>query len=297
MFTFRRFERSTSLFLGLLVLSFLIATFDVRAEGAGLGSTMREGAQTVFAPVQRLTTAITRPVVGFIDGVSNIAGLRDEVARLRAENDALSSQLVDVQGLQSRVEELQQINDLRPPDDLPTVSARITSLGPSDFDQIRWVDKGSDHGIALGQAVVDEDGLVGRVDFVAAGSARVRLVTDPRSGVGVRDLATNETGWVEGRGQDSLELKMYNTTKPVVEGDRLVTDGTRFPPGLEVGIVETAAEAEAGFALITTVTPAIRLAELDYVKVIVGWSPLDAVIADDELEPPPEDSNRLVTEQ
>ncbi len=297
MFTFRRFERSTSLFLGLLVLSFLIATFDVRAEGAGLGSTMREGAQTVFAPVQRLTTAITRPVVGFIDGVSHIAGLRDEVARLRAENDALSSQLVDVQGLQSRVEELQQINDLRPPDDLPTVTARITSLGPSDFDQIRWIDKGSDHGIALGQAVVDEDGLVGRVDFVAAGSARVRLVTDPRSGVGVRDLATNETGWVEGRGQDSLELKMYNTTKPVAEGDRLVTDGTRFPPGLEVGIVETAAEAEAGFALITMVTPAIRLAELDYVKVIVGWSPLDAVIADDELEPPPEDSNRLVTEQ
>ena len=38
------------------------------------------------------------------------------------------------------------------------------------------------------------------------------------------------------------------------------------------------AEAVAGFTLITTVEPAIQLAELDYVKVVVGWSPLDGII-------------------
>jgi rod shape-determining protein MreC len=295
MFSFRRFDRSTTLFVSLLMLSFLLATFDVRAQGSGLGGSLREGAQALFAPVQQLATAVTRPVAGFIDGVSNIAGLRDEVERLREENAVLNAQLADVQSVQNRLAELEQVNDLEPPGDLPTITARIASLGPSDFDQIRWIDKGRDHGVAMGQAVIDEDGLIGRIDFVAAGSARVRLITDPRLGVGVRDLVTNETGWVEGIGQGELQLKMFTAVKPVQEGDRLVTDGTRFPPGLDVGTVLESAEAEAGFALITTVEPAVRMSEIDFVKVIVGWSPLDAT-ADGEEEPAPS-TNPLVTEQ
>lgn len=278
MLPFRRIERSTVLLIGLVMLSFLIATFDVRAQGEGVGAMLRSGAQTLFAPVQQLATAVTRPVVGFIDGVSNIAGLRDELEAVRAENDALRQQVLDVQSMQTRLAELERILDLTPPVDVATVTARISSLAPSEFDQIRWIDQGSDNGIALGQAVIDEDGLVGRIDFVTAGSSRVRLVTDPRSGVGVRNLVTNETGWVEGRGSGSLELKMFSTTKPVQEGDRLVTDGTRFPPGIPVGVVAEDAEAVAGFALITTARPAIQLAELDYVKVVVGWSPLDGII-------------------
>lgn len=284
MLPFRRIERTTVLLIGLVMLSFLIATFDVRAHGEGIGGVLRSGAQTLFAPVQQLATAVTRPVVGFIDGISNIAGLRDEVEALRTENDALRQELVDVQRMENRVTELERILDLTPPVDAATVTARISSLSPSEFDQIRWIDIGSDDGIALGQAVIDEDGLVGRIDFVAAGSARVRLVTDPRSGVGVRNLDTNETGWVEGRGSDELELKMFSTTKPVEQGHRLVTDGTRFPPGIPVGVVAEPAEAVAGFALITAARPSIQLAELDYVKVVVGWSPLDGIIDPDTGE-------------
>ena len=281
------------MFLSLLMLSFLLATFDVRAQGTGVGAVMREGAQGLFAPVQQFATAITRPVAGFIDGVSNIAGLRDEVARLRAENSTLNNQLVDIQSLRNRVEELEQLNDLDPPQDLPTIPAQISALGPTDFDQIRWINKGRDDGVAVGQAVIDEGGLVGRVDLVAASSARVRLITDPRLSVGVRDLATNETGWVEGLGQGEMQLKMFGAAKPVQAGDRLVTDGTRFPPGLEVGTVINPAEAEASFALVTAVEPAIRLSEIDFVKVIVGWSPLDAG-AEEEAEP---STTPLVTER
>lgn len=289
---FRRFERSTGLFIGLLMVSFLLATFDVRAEGTGVGGQLREGAQSIFAPVQEIATAVTRPVVGFIDGISNIAGLRDEVERLQAENADLQAQITDVQSLQNRVEELEQINNLQPPGQLATVTARISSVGASDFDQIRWIDKGTADGVALGQAVIDEDGLVGRIDFAAEGSARVRLITDPRSGIGVRNLTTNETGWVEGRGQDNsgshvLQLKMFNAERPVAEGDRLVTDGTRFPPGIDVGLVTEAATAQAGFTLVTSAEPSIALSGIDYVKVIVGWSPLDSVIAGDQEVPVP----------
>ena len=291
MFPSRRFERSTGLFVGLLVISFLITTFDVRAEGAGLGDTLREGAQTLFSPLQRAANAVTRPVVGFIDGVSDIAGLREENERLQERLDELTADREQVLGLQNQVEELQKILDVDPPGNLDTVAARIFSPGVTDFDHIRWVDKGSDDGVIVGQAVVDEDGLVGRIDFVTDTSARVRLITDPRLGIGVRNLVTNETGWVEGTGSEPLRLKMFNATEPVTRGDPLVTDGTRFPPNLTVGTVLQDAESEAGFQLISSVEPAIDVSRLDFVQVVVGWSPLDAVAEE------PGEVNPIVTEQ
>ena len=57
MFAFRRFERSTTLFIGLLLLSFLVATFDVRADGTGVGEALREGTQALFTPLQKLADA------------------------------------------------------------------------------------------------------------------------------------------------------------------------------------------------------------------------------------------------
>ena len=142
---------------------------------------------------------------------------------------------------------------------------------------MRFIDKGSADGIVKGQAVIDENGLVGRVDLVSERSARVRLLTDARLGVGVRDLETNETGWVEGQGaSEALRLEMFSATEGVNEGDLIVTDGSRFPPGITVGRVVASAEPEAGFALFADVTPSVEFSRIDFVKVIVGWSPLNA---------------------
>ena len=293
MFPSRRFERSTGLFVVLLVISFLAMTFDVRSEGAGIGNTLRDGAQTLFSPLQQAADAVTRPVVGFIDSISEIAGLREENERLQERIDELTADRVEVLALQNQVEELQKILDIEPPGDLATVTARIFSPGVTDFDHIRWIDKGTDKGIIAGQAVIDEDGLVGRIDFATEGSARVRLITDPRLGVGVRNLVTNETGWVEGTGNSPLRLKMFNALEAVSRGDLVVTDGTRFPPNLTVGVILLNAESVAGFQLISSVEPAIETSGLDFVKVIVGWSPLD-VIGEDDEQP---DVNPLVTEQ
>jgi hypothetical protein len=38
-------------------------------------------------------------------------------------------------------------------------------------------------------------------------------------------------------------------------------------------------EAEVGFVLRTTVNPSARLSEVDYVKVIIGWTALDAELS------------------
>ena len=273
---FRRFDRAGGLFVGLLVVSFLLATFDVRSEGEGVGSVLREGTQSLFSPLQRAATSVTRPVVGFIDGIADIASLRDENERMQSRIGELESLVRDAEELQRRLEELEKINGLEPPGELAAITARIVSNGSNDFDHVRFIDRGRYNGVVKGHPVIDDNGLVGRVDAVGDNWARVRLITDPRLGVGVRDLATNETGWVSGQGDGPLKLEMFNAGESVGRDDLIVTDGSRFPPDIRVGIVLEAAESEAGFALVTEVEPFIETARLDFVKVLVGWSPLDA---------------------
>lgn len=292
----KRFDRATALFLTLVAVAFLVATFDVRSEAGGAGDVLRDGAQSLMAPLQRAADAAASPVVGFVDGVANLAGLRDENERLRGRVVELEQQLRETAALERRVEELEAINGLEPPEQLAAVTARVYSAGASAFDQIRYIDAGSEDGIVEGQAVIDERGLVGRVDLVSGNSARIRLVTDPLVSVGIRVQATNETGVVSGLGSNRLRLEMFQATQPVREGYAVVTDGTRFPPGIDVGTILETADTEVGFALRSTVLPSVRFGELDFVKVIVGWSPLDASDGGAE-EDPARSTNPLVTEQ
>lgn len=272
----------TILFLTLVAFGFITATFDVRSSGGGVADVMREGAQSIFTPFQEGVDWVIRPVVGVVDGVANLAALRTENDRLGDRVRELEAQVLATDALEEHVAQLEAINGLQVPDELATVTARINASGPSVFDNVRYIDKGSKDGIVAGQAVVDEDGLIGRVDLVSANSARIRLITDQLVAVSVRVLSTNETGIVTGRGGGPLRLEMFRAREAVREGDRVVTDGSRFPPGILVGSIRAAADAEVGFVLRAEVDPAVRLSRIDYVKVVVGWSPIDAGLQDED---------------
>ena len=287
--TGRRFDRATALFLSLLAVAFIVATFDVRSEGEGAGAVLRDGAQLLFTPLQKATDFATRPIVAFIDGVANVAGLRDENDRLRTQVNDLEQQIQETAAMERRIQELEATLGLEAPQELSSVTAGIYAAGPGAFDQIRWIDKGSADGIVDGQAVIDERGLVGRIDMVLEHSARVRLITDPVVSVGVRVQETNETGIASGAGSDPLRLEMFDATQPVREGYVVITDGSRFPPGIVVGTIAETADTEVGFALRSKIDPSVEFGRLDFVEVVVGWSPLDADVAgnDEIIEPPP----------
>ena len=281
--TGRRLTRVTILFLSLLAVGFIIATFDVRSDGdGGASDVLREGTQSVFTPMQKAVDWVATPVLGFVDGASNLAGLRSENDRLLDRVRDLEAQVQATDALEEQVRQLELINGLEVPGELSTVTARIYASGSTPFDQVRYIDKGANDGIVAGQAVVDEDGLVGRVDLVSANDARIRLITDPLVSVGIRVQSTNETGIVSGRGDGPLRLEMFRALEPVYEGDLVVTDGSRFPPGLVVGRVAETADSEVGFVLRTTVDPATSLSQVDYVQIIVGFSPIDPAIESGE---------------
>lgn len=265
-------DRSTAAFIGLVVASLVLVTVDLRASGEGLGGTLRDGVQTAFTPVQQGVSFVTRPVVSFFEGISDLVGLQDENRLLRLEVAGLERQLAETESLQRRVEELEQILAIEPPGELDVVAARVLATGPSDFDAVRLIDKGRRDGITIDMPVIDEGGLVGRVVAVTESSARIRLITDPTMRVAVRVERTGETGILTGRGGGLLQLEMFNTDAALIVGDLLVTADGRFPAGIPVARVTEAAEAEVGFSLVTKAAPEAELSRVDYVKVLVFTS-------------------------
>jgi len=281
-------DRTTVLFITLVVFSFMLTTYDVQTAQVGsIGSALRSSAEFVFSPVQKAASAITRPVVGFVDGVANLASLRDENDQLRSQLALVEQELADSESLQAELEALRSLNNIVGPAEIDTVTARIFAVAPSGFDNVRGIDRGSSDGIGVGMPVVDESGLIGRVDVVFADSARVRLISDPTVRVGVRVLRTNETGWVSGRGTAPLALEMFEPELAVAEGDKVVTEGGRFPAGLIVGTVREGARSEAGFALRTTVDPIVVFSQLDFVKVLIETGQDEFIEAVPEEEGPP----------
>ncbi|MBU1866323.1 MAG: rod shape-determining protein MreC [Actinobacteria bacterium] len=251
------------------MLSLVLITVDLQASGAGLGGGARDVTQVVFRPVQSVFNAITRPVVGFFEGISDLVGVRSENERLREEVADLERRLSETKALQVRVGELEQALGIEPPEDLESVNATVLARGVSEFDHIRLIDKGSADGITVDMPVVDEGGLVGRVVSVTAHEARVRLISDPTMRIAVRVERTGETGVLSGRGSSTMVLEMFNTDASLEPGDRLVTADGRFPAGLSVATVLEEATAQVGFSLRTTAATTAEMSRIDFVKVLV----------------------------
>jgi rod shape-determining protein MreC len=262
-------DRPTGVYIALVVISLALTTVDLRASGAGIGGTLRDGVQAVFTPVERVVAATTRPVADFLEDLSDIFSLRGENRRLRDEVIELERQLDEAQGLQTRVDELEAILGLEPPEELDSITAQVLAVGVSEFDLTRVIDKGRLDGITVDMPVVDEGGLVGRVVAVTDAVARIRLVTDPTMRVAVRIQRTGETGVLTGRGSGDMQLEMFNTDAAVVEGDILITADGRFPAGIEVARVLEPARAEVGFSLRTTAEPTAEVTRIDFVRILV----------------------------
>jgi len=135
------------------------------------------------------------------------------------------------------------------------IAAEVLYSGRDPFTQKLFVDKGDAAGVQMGQAVIDDVGVVGQVTRVFPYMAEVTLVTDKDHAVPVKVERSGVRSVMYGAGTARLpELRFLSPNAEIQPGDRLVTsgiDGT-YPPGLAVAQVSSV-ERETGqmFARVT----------------------------------------------
>ena len=270
-------RRQLTILAALLAASIVLITIDFRQPDGGPVDRLQRLAIAVFGPLQQGASAVVRPVVGLAGGVSELGGLRErnrrleaEVARLRAQERTYGDVLGENRRLRGALAMARRCG-------CRTVGASVVAGPGSNFQLSVTVDAGSRQGVARDMAVVDADGLVGRVTQVSADYATVLLVTDPASGVAATlaggPARGKAPGIVRGSGSQLLSFQPVRAGTAVHRGDPVVTQGYQggvFPAGLPVGVVERVDPAGAASLVPrVAVRPYAALGTLDVVAVVV----------------------------
>lgn len=188
------------------------------------------------------------------------------------ENRRLRQQVADLSQYRDLYTEEKDLNrryqsllKLRTEPDIGSVTARSILLSRGPFSRNRLIDAGTAKGIAFGNPVITEQGLVGRVVGVSPDVSRVLMITDLTSHVPVMILRTDARAMLDGDGGDYPKLNWVRGHDSVRQGDQILTsgDGGVFPRGLPVG------EAVKGVDGVWRVKLYANRAPVDFVKVLL----------------------------
>jgi rod shape-determining protein MreC len=266
--------RRSRFLLGVLVLAHLVI-ISQQVEG-GSGARLLE--QTVFAflsPFQRLAGGAMAGVTGTWRGYVDLRRVHAESQGLQERVRVLEMELQEKQELVREAERLREIAGVKPLLPLDTLVARVIANDGLPWFRNITIDRGENDGVALNAPVISAHGVVGRVIAVGPQAARVQILLDKSSGVGVRIERSRITGVVMGKvgfgdaaGGD-LDLMYVPVLADVVAGDVVVTSGLDriHPRGLMVGRVRSVKGGGGLFKQIV-VAPAARFDRLEEVMVV-----------------------------
>jgi rod shape-determining protein MreC len=174
------------------------------------------------------------------DYFSSLSALQKENKILKQQHVA-NAQILQ-QGQQLLAENTQLRKLLAASERLPvkSVLSEILYDTRDAFSRKIVLDRGSQHGIAPGQPVIDDIGVVGQVTRVFPFTSEVTLLTDKDHAISVQVIRSGVRSIAYGRGQSGmLNLRFMAPNADIQKGDILVTSGIDgvYPPGLSVATV------------------------------------------------------------
>ena len=242
------------------------------------GSLRREDATDA---VEGGVRAATGPVLGAARtvGGSVVAAFRmfGDVGRSRRELAEMRSEIARLKGEVERRDEQARENDrlrrllgMRERLAPRSVGAEVLAASLTGQSRVLVVGAGTDEGVRVDLPAVAWGGAVGRV--VAAGGryAKVRLLTDPSSGVSGVVQRSRVEGVLRGRADGLLEMQYVPKYADVAVGDAVVTSGLDgvFPKGFTIGRVARVQET-TGASMRVEVVPEIDYGEIEEVLVLL----------------------------
>ncbi len=203
----------------------------------------------------------------FLGSIVPFHSLRQENVDLRGRIDVLNRKIETYKVIQDENDRLKSFLGFRKTIPYTALPAQVIGRDPSNWSNSLIIDKGLSAGISRNKAVISTKGLVGRIIELGLRSAKVLLITDPNSKVGVIIQRNRHGGMLVGRPDGKCRMIYISLDSDVAIGDRVLTAGlgSVFPKDIIVGEVSSV-EKEPGrlykYAVIKTAEDLSRLEEV-----------------------------------
>lgn len=217
-------------------------------------------------------------VKDFVTVPRDVLSLRRRNAALEAEVSRLQTQIIELQQGLNEAQILYELLDFaRANPENQYVASSVIGRDPSPFLHYVIINHGSDFGIKRGMPVVTQNGLVGTVEAVTAGAARVQILNDPALIVNVRLETTNTEATITGSVTGDINLSMLPQDVNVNPGDIVLTSGLggKYPANILVGQITGVRKEVNDLFQEATIQASVDFNNLGLVLVITNFRPLD----------------------
>ena len=259
----------------LVLLSLALLTLYFREADNGFVHRVQNGTLRVVAPLQEGSARAIQPLRDGWNWVADLFGAKSENERLQEEVETLRAAVAEELTTQAENDELRALLDMRRgrifPKDVEFVPARVIARSTTAWYSTVTIDVGSDDGVAQFDAVVNGQGLVGRIESVKATASQVQLLTDQQSYVDAMVVPGLAEGLVAGSVTGTVSLQYAAKSEEIKTGQFVVTSGRQgsiFVRGIPIGQVESVGSQEVELYQSVTVRPSVDFRKLDVVMVV-----------------------------
>ena len=263
-------------FVVLIIASLAVLTVSFRETESGPVHTVQQAAAGLLAPLQSWGARVARPFQDGYDWIRTLWSAHKDAERLAERVQIL-------QGEENQ--RLKSLLDFRDkgtfPDGTDFLVGRVTVKSPTRWKARIQIDKGSDDGVRVDQAVVGATplagqtlagkGLVGKVIEVTPRSAVVLLITDSESSVAAKIQGSRGEGIVEGSISGKLIMDYVDRDIGVDPKMVVVTSGFGgvYPADIPIGIVANVGEEDVDIYKEIEVQPFVDFRVLEEVMVLL----------------------------
>ena len=272
------FFRSKGFLIILIIVAvlsiFIAATYRDRAKVSFIEDTVN----SVVKPVQSFSVKASNSIIHFFERVFSSTDLDKENEQLRvklAQYEIIESELETLREENSRLKDLLNYTDIT--DNYSYITSTVIGKSQGIWFSEFTVNAGRKDGVEENMAVVNSQGLVGRVNSVSANTCKVTAIIDSTSDISAMVERTRDYGFARGilntDEKETLELYYLPSGYDLVPGDTIVTSGIggTSPKGIAIGTVTEVSrsndDAEERNAIIEPAVDFLRLEEVMIVKV------------------------------
>jgi len=265
------FGRGPSLPLRLFFSVVISASLMLADSRLNAFSDIRYLLNSFIAPIQYAADLPRSMFDGFYEKFQSHKVILVSNEQLKHEVLILKSNLILLKQYKEENERLRKLLGSSFVRDEKKMVTEVMAVDTSPYTHQVVIDKGHIDGVYEGQPVINENGIVGQVTFVAAHNSRVLLLIDSNSAIPVQNLRNDIRVIASGNGQmDKIQLEHVPSSTDIRVGDLLVSSGLGgvYPEGYPVGrISKVDKDTRREFAVIYA-NPVVNFDRLRYLLLV-----------------------------